>query len=582
MSVILSISILLNQRYHYSQYDWTVQERLYLLGFVLALIPLYFYNGQKGRDPFSNTLIGRYFFYIFYPAHFMVLAYIRHVLNGYTLHNFYIDIHVVALIIAVIILSYVLTLHTTRAQMAVTFFLTSATMYLFGFLIEITTHHVEGVYTATKLEYFAECFVFIAITLCIQELTHTRLPYPIYVFELVFSTFAMYCLFTWRENHLFYKGISISYDGPFPRMHVDGYGIVFYLFVAYSVAVCLMCAAVGVLSLRNHDNLQKKRLKLLLYGMLVMWLPYLSKMVGFFDQYEMPALSVPFTTFFVMLSLSKYSYLDSVAIDFSNALNRGNEGILVVDRNYSIMYHNEAVHALFGQFTRFDSARSIPDMYQALTSGETSITKNGHTYETRVETLSEQGHVTGSILWIFDLTKHYEYLSSVEESANTDSLTGLLNRSAFEKRVEEALERMEGGAFFMVDLDNFKGVNDNHGHDAGDVILTTLANTIRKAQSKEKNHNIIAGRMGGDEFTIYYEGLTDKPQLARFARDLIDGFEDALVSTKYPGVTSISLGIAVAGSNKPAGIEAYEALYKEADEALYSAKHAGKKTFAFK
>lgn len=582
MSAVLSVMIVLNQQYHFSQYDWTVQERLYLLGFVFALIPLYFYNGGRGKDLFGGSGVGRYFFYIFYPGHFLILSYIKHIANGYSLHNFYVDIHIAALLIALIILSYVLTLHTTRAQMAVTFFLSSATMYLFAFLVEITTYDVEGVYAATKVQYFAECFVFIAITLCIQELTHTRLPYPVYVFEFVFSTFVMWCMFTWKENHLMYEDITISYDGPFPKMYVVGYGIVFYAFVAYCFVVCLMCIGVGIYSLRNHDNLQRKRLRLLLYAMIVMWIPYLCKMIGFFDYYEIPALTIPFTAFFVMMSLKKYSYLDSFTLDFSNAINSGNEGVLVVDRNYNILYHNEAVHSLFGSFMRFDNAKNIAGLYDALTSGESSITKDGHTYETRVEPLTESGHITGSILWIFDLTKHYQYLNSVKESANTDSLTGLYNRSAFEKAVEEALARREGGAFFMIDLDNFKNVNDSYGHDAGDIILTTLASVIMQEQIKDKSHNLIAGRVGGDEFTLYYEGLTDKRALSVFAHVLIDNFDNKLLSTAYPGVTSISLGISLAGSSELAPVKTYAQLYKEADEALYVAKGDGKRTFAFR
>lgn len=582
MSAVLLVMIVLNQQYHFSQYNWTVQERLYLLGFVFALIPLYFYNGERGKDLFGGSGVGRYFFYIFYPSHFLLLAYIRHIVRGYTLQNLYIDIHVIALLIALIILSYVLTLHTTRAQMAVTFFMTSAAMYLFGFLMEITTYDVEGVYAATKVQYFAECFVFIAITLCIQELTHTRLPYPVYVFEFVFSTFVMWCMFTWKENHLMYEDITISYDGPFPKMYVVGYGIVIYAFVAYCFVVCLMCIGVGIYSLRNHDNLQRKRLRLLLYAMIVMWIPYLCKMIGFFDYYEIPALTIPFTAFFVMMSLKKYSYLDSFTLDFSNAINSGNEGVLVVDRNYNILYHNEAVHSLFGSFMRFDNAKNVAGLYDALTSGESSITKDGHTYETRVEPLTESGHITGSILWIFDLTKHYQYLNSVKESANTDSLTGLYNRSAFEKAVEEALARREGGAFFMIDLDNFKNVNDSYGHDAGDIILTTLASVIKQEQIKDKSHNLIAGRVGGDEFTLYYEGLTDKRALSVFAHVLIDNFDNKLLSTAYPGVTSISLGISLAGSSELAPVKTYAQLYKEADEALYVAKGDGKRTFAFR
>lgn len=146
-----------------------------------------------------------------------------------------------------------------------------------------------------------------------------------------------------------------------------------------------------------------------------------------------------------------------------------------------------------------------------------------------------------------------------------DSVTGLLNRSYLIKQVRKRLKK-SGGTLLIVDLDNFKNVNDNYGHDHGDLVLVQVAEVLQSCFRKTD----CIGRLGGDEFVIYMDASLADATLNVKMQELIH--QVSALSQQYP---LSNLSISIGGCLCKKG-DKYSEVLKHADEALYQVKHSGK------
>jgi diguanylate cyclase (GGDEF)-like protein len=149
--------------------------------------------------------------------------------------------------------------------------------------------------------------------------------------------------------------------------------------------------------------------------------------------------------------------------------------------------------------------------------------------------------------------------------ANSDDLTGLLNRRGFLERVEERLVRGETGALLFIDLDRFKQVNDQLGHTAGDTLLIEVARRLQRCT----DGSIELGRIGGDEFAVFAADM-DEPVAAELARS----FSDAFVERFLLGNQAVSLRASIGVADSTHQARTAEALLRNADVAMYCSKRA--------
>lgn len=157
--------------------------------------------------------------------------------------------------------------------------------------------------------------------------------------------------------------------------------------------------------------------------------------------------------------------------------------------------------------------------------------------------------------------------------ASHDSLTGVLNRNIFQTKVALALKGDSEVVMMLIDIDDFKQVNDTHGHDAGDHLLKCIAMRLRESILR---HSGIVARLGGDEFAVIIPDVPDDLEKDELAGAII---ADVREPVRYDGSVlypHISIGIA---STLDLGARTETALMKAADYALYHAKENGRNTY---
>lgn len=275
-----------------------------------------------------------------------------------------------------------------------------------------------------------------------------------------------------------------------------------------------------------------------------------------------------------------------------------NEGILVTDAQGTIVSVNPALCAMtgytaeecIGQNPRlFKSGHHDTAFYQTMWrqvqelgswQGDVwNTTKDGETFVVH-ETISvirdSQNRIINFVAVMMDITEAKQLEAFMRHQAYHDPLTGLPNRALLLERLQQQValsERHQSQfALLFLDLDGFKAVNDNLGHDIGDLLLVEAA---RRLQGCVRKSDTVA-RLGGDEFVAILYDITIPDGVNAVAQKMIEQLSAPFNLNEHTSCISASIGIAIYPSH---GLTA-DALLQAADGAMYSVKQRGRANYA--
>ena len=177
-----------------------------------------------------------------------------------------------------------------------------------------------------------------------------------------------------------------------------------------------------------------------------------------------------------------------------------------------------------------------------------------------------------------DITERKKAEEEIRRMAYYDRLTGLPNRTFLMNHLENTLKRMEKGpemlAVLFIDLDRFKNVNDNLGHDVGDRLLQQVAERLKKSIRQGKD---ILARLGGDEFIVLLNECHSREIIVEVCQRIFENLEEPFNLNGYYFFVTCSIGIAI----YPEDGTNVQMLMKNADTAMYRSKNHGRNRFAF-
>ena len=300
--------------------------------------------------------------------------------------------------------------------------------------------------------------------------------------------------------------------------------------------------------------------------------------------------SMVFTISGLLLSMNifKHHFLDILPLAYEAAITEMDVGVIVLDAPGRVSHLNPAAEKVTGvtedRAIGADAAQIFPVLspFWNSTQEHTEIAvphgKEEHTYQiTQSAILQRKNKLVGHVITLNDITERVKLHQQIEILSVTDPLTSALNRRALvlygEQEIQRAHRYHRNLTLILLDVDDFKRINDTYGHPSGDYVLKTIVQVIRKIIRETD----FVFRYGGDEFIVLLLE-TEVNEALEPANRIHEELERLSVDAEQDIASQIQVSLGITGLSANDNLEK---MLQRTDQALYQAKAAGKGQTAF-
>jgi diguanylate cyclase (GGDEF)-like protein len=400
----------------------------------------------------------------------------------------------------------------------------------------------------------------------------------------VIPILTLFFRYTSSMNHLYYASTKVTMNEFFSVLYIQKGP--WYWVQSIFITFCFIIS-----NYLYYDKYQKstgliRRQSLIL--LIASFLPWISLLLDLFNispfDIDLGAFALTSSVLLFFIAFLRYQFLNIKPLARDKVFESTDDAIIVLDTNYHIIDYNPSAASICSALNDNPIGMDVREvlgeheglMHSIFNSVESQCDVNEPKSNYRVNTvkISEaNGRMVGYIATLTDITKYIDMMEKLNYLASRDALTGVYNRRQFNELSLRELKNSGHNhhplSMIILDLDYFKKVNDNYGHQAGDLVLQKVAaicrNSIRSSD--------ILGRYGGEEFIIFLPEITLE-DCQMISNRILSNI--AATEILYEGkCIKVTASIGIVGINTVTN-ESLDYFLKRADQALYLAKSDGR------
>lgn len=467
-------------------------------------------------------------------------------------------------------------------------FMLSVAFYSLGYALEVNGESLGKIMDALKFEVFWASFTAPAfLVFVLQFIYKQKISGFIYALLLVIPLGLGVLALTNDQHSLLYESYHIEPGPYFPNI-VYKPGMAYVLQLTFLILTSFVAEVLLLAHLfRSRGVVRKQTGLILIAGVLPTFSAVLNPDRATFSGLDLQPFAFAISGLLIAISLFYFNMLDLKKIAREFAVDSINDYLLIVNQQLIVVDINHAgmnstllsdcvIGSKLAKGNTFGASvlNAIDSGVAERQDNATLLQVGDQHYQYSIAAISDKReHIQGYAILVNDYTKTANLMLELEDLAIKDGLTEIFNRrhllNLARRELDIALSNASAFSVIIFDLDDFKQINDNHGHLAGDMVLKAVAQTVQKQLRVTE----LLGRYGGEEFCIVCRHTPDNDALV-----IAERIRQSIERMRWPDLPAVavtaSFGICTA-THLDASTKVKDLLSK-ADLALYKAKYNGK------